>query len=61
VEQRLSLTYKYPFPDADETLKLNVWSKGAYIPDRDPAVWRRDICGRVMKYPEHGNTASDYG
>lgn len=57
----LSSAYEYPFPDADETLKLDVWSKGEYIPNRDPAVWCRDICGRIMKYPEHGNTVSEYG
>jgi 5-methylcytosine-specific restriction endonuclease McrA len=53
--------YQYPFERTSETLKLDVWSKGREIPNYDPAVWRRDVCGMVMKYSQHGNTDSKYG
>lgn len=55
------MAYIYPFKDADEATKVIVWTKGTEIPDRDPNVWRLDICGNVMKYSEHGNTNSRNG
>ena len=54
-------TYEYPFKDADESLKLDVWAKGVGMPHLDPAVWRWDRCGRIMRYSDHGNTDSNYG
>jgi 5-methylcytosine-specific restriction endonuclease McrA len=27
----------------------------------DSSVWRWDMCGRVMKYSEHGNTNAEHG
>lgn len=56
-----NVPYDYPFRETSEQLKLDVWSKGFEIPNRDPKVWRRDVCHRVMKYSEHGNTDSKYG
>lgn len=53
--------YRYPFRRADEKLKLDVWSKGTAIPCLDPAVWREDTCGRLMRYADHGNTRSGQG
>jgi hypothetical protein len=44
----------YPFVNADEQLKLRVWQKGRAIAGYDPATWRQDLCGAVMKYSEHG-------
>lgn len=44
----------YQYASADEALKLQVWSKGRAIPAYDDTVWRYDICGKVMKYSEHG-------
>ena len=55
------MSYKYPFHNAREDLKLAVWKKGLPIEGYDAAVWRRDICGTVMKYSEHGNTSSEHG
>ena len=60
------MSYTYPFKDADEKLKLAVWAKGKKVPDKDgkhwnPAVWRYDICGKPIKYSEHGNTSKDTG
>lgn len=60
------MKYNYPFSDADEQLKRDVWNKGREIPDKngthwDKAVWRWDQCGQVMKYSEHGNTDSKHG
>ena len=59
------MSYQYPFVDAEEKTKLEVWAKGANIIQNgesfDPRVWRKDICGDIMKYGEHGNTESEYG
>lgn len=38
-----------------------VWGKSRSIPGYDPAVWRRDLCGVVMKRSDYGVTQSDYG
>lgn len=38
-----------------------VWSKGRSVPTYDANTWRYDICGKLMKYSEHGNTNSDNG
>ena len=54
-------TYRYPFQNATEQLKADVWAKGAIIPGYSPALWRSDACGHTMKYAEHGNTNSVYG
>lgn len=53
--------YQYPLKNADERLKLAVWVKGTPISNFDPRIWRRDKCGKAMKYADHGNTNSDYG
>jgi len=55
------MAYQYPFSGADEPTKREVWNKGRAIQGYDPAVWRHDICGHVMKYSDHGNTDSEYG
>ena len=59
------MAYTYPFSDLNEEGKLAVWNKGRKIvqngKEYDPAVWRWDICGNVMKYSEHGNTSSKNG
>ncbi|MEI7628940.1 MAG: HNH endonuclease signature motif containing protein [Bacteroidota bacterium] len=38
-----------------------VWSKGSPIEGYASNLWRRDKCGRAMKYTEHGNRQSEYG
>ena len=53
------MTYRYPFHNASEELKHAVWRKGQVIPGYDSDIWRRDMCGRAVKYSEHGNTNSD--
>ncbi len=55
------MTQRYHFYNAAEDLKLQVWAKGRPIQGYDPVLWRRDSCGRAMKYTEHGNTSSEYG
>ena len=44
-----------------EAEKLAVWNKGTIIPDYLLTIWRRDKCGRAMKWSEHGNRDSKYG
>ncbi|HVG34540.1 MAG TPA: HNH endonuclease domain-containing protein [Pyrinomonadaceae bacterium] len=53
--------YAYPFKNAGELTKLMVWQKGTPIDDFDASVWRRDMCGNVMRYSDHGDTNSAYG
>ena len=38
-----------------------VWQKGAPIPNYDARLWRRDVCGAVMRRDQHGNTSSQHG
>lgn len=38
-----------------------IWEKGVVIPDRDPAMWRQDIFGHTMYFPDYGDRASPYG
>lgn len=55
------MTSFYGFRNAEEKTKRAVWNKGRVIPGYDPAVWRYDMCGDVMKFPEHGNENSKFG
>jgi len=61
------MSYQYPFVGADVNLIDSVWAKGNPInPDSkgnsyDPNIWRWDICGKVMKYSEHGDRNSEHG
>lgn len=50
----------YLYKNADEKIKLQVWNKGRVIDGYDPSIWRRDTCGAVMKYSDHGETTK-YG
>tara|TARA_B100000315_G_C14105946_1_gene375952 strand:+ start:74 stop:367 length:294 start_codon:yes stop_codon:yes gene_type:complete len=45
----------------DEAKNLAVWAKGRPIPGYDPAVWRHDDYGSVIRYSDYGNRDSDYG
>ena len=44
-----------------EAIIKAVWTKGKVIPDYSPDIWRWDICGKVMKFSEHGNRDSEHG
>lgn len=60
------MDYVYPFVDADEQLKLDVWAKGRIVPDKDgqhwdPKQWRYDIAGKPISYDKHGDTDSVCG
>lgn len=44
-----------------ESLKLAVWAKGQVIPNFDPAVWRYDAFGHVIRYQDYGDRNSTYG
>lgn len=44
-----------------DATKKQVWEKGSEIKDYDKKIWRRDKCGRAMKWSEHGNRKSKYG
>ncbi len=50
----------YLYKNTDEKIKLQVWNKGRVINGFDPSIWRRDTCGAVMKYSDHGETTK-YG
>jgi len=55
------MAYIYPFKTVAEATKLAVWKKGQPIDGSDSAMWRRDKCGRNMKYTDHGDTNSSNG
>ena len=60
------MAYTYPFAEVSEQTKLAVWRTGKQIPDTDGkhwdlTVWRYDICGKPMKYDDHGKTNSEAG
>ncbi|HOI75918.1 MAG TPA: HNH endonuclease signature motif containing protein [Syntrophales bacterium] len=60
------MAYIYPFRMAEEKTILAVWSKGGIVPDKDgqhwdPKEWRYDLCGKPIRYLDHGNTNSKYG
>jgi 5-methylcytosine-specific restriction endonuclease McrA len=45
----------------EEALILAVWVKGRRIPGLDPAVWRGDALGNLMRFADHGDRGSEYG
>lgn len=55
------MPYVYPFRNTDERSKRLVWNKGAPVLGRDPNHWRKDTCGHLMHYLDHGDTNSQYG
>jgi 5-methylcytosine-specific restriction endonuclease McrA len=55
------MAYVYPFRNAQESLKAQVWAKGTDIAGYDRNTWRYDKCGKLMKYADHGNRDSAYG
>lgn len=55
------MAYRYPFADASHDLKSAVWWKGRPIQGFDSKVWMHDMCGKVMKWSEHGNRDSEHG
>lgn len=38
-----------------------VWEKGVIIPNYDKNIWRRDVCGAMIRREHHGNTDSALG
>lgn len=38
-----------------------VWKKGREIPGHDANIWRRDACGKLMKFSDYGNINSQHG
>lgn len=46
---------------AEELRKLAVWQKGAEVPPLDPAEWRQDEYGSLIRYHDHGDRSSPYG
>ena len=41
--------------------KLAVWSKGLIIAGFDPAIWRYDVFGNVLRYSDYGDHNSQWG
>lgn len=40
---------------------VRIWIKAAPIPGYDPAVYRHDVCGKPMRFDQHGDTTAAYG
>lgn len=47
-------------PFVSESVK-KVWEKGRIIPTFSKDLWRWDICGNVIFWPEYGNRQSSFG
>jgi 5-methylcytosine-specific restriction endonuclease McrA len=45
----------------DLPTRLSVWRKGSIIPGYPQEAYRKDACGKVMKWAEYGNIHSDLG
>jgi hypothetical protein len=45
----------------NKTLTKNVWEKGREIHGKNPDVWRKDLCGNLIKRSQHGNRNSIHG
>ena len=41
--------------------KQRVWMKGTPIPGSDPAVWRYDRAGKIIRYSDYGDRWSEFG
>lgn len=41
--------------------KRFTWMKAARIEGKDPAVWRQDALGKLMRYCDYNNENSEYG
>lgn len=55
------MNYLYPFKEASNNFILQVWQKGKIISGYSADVWRYDICGKPIRFSDHGKTNSDYG
>ena len=55
------MSYEYPFKDATDELKLMVWLKADPVEGKITLEWRKDVCGKEIKYEDHANTDSEYG
>ena len=55
------MAYFYPFKDVDEVTKLIVWQAAKEVPSKDPDEWRLDLCGRLIKFSDHGKRDSQFG
>ena len=38
-----------------------VWEKARAMPDRDPAIWRKDECGAWIRHDLYGARGSEFG
>lgn len=56
LENTTALGYGWP----EVTIWL-VWQKGTPITGWDPAIWRQDVCGKLMKYDSYGDRSSPFG
>lgn len=53
------MTYSNPcFP---LNLLQAVWQKGTIVPNYDPMLWRKDICGAYIYWGDYGKTTSQHG
>ena len=54
------VTKAYRYGNTDEATKRAVWNKGKIIPGRPPTEYRKDMCGKTIRYSAHGHETS-YG
>lgn len=44
----------YKFRTAGEAMKHEVWQKASKIEGHDPDIYRRDSCGKTIRFVDHG-------
>lgn len=44
-----------------DAMRFFVWNRGQVILPLDPAMWRQDARGKLIKFTDYGDTSSDYG
>lgn len=45
----------------DHSTLSAVWWKSREIPGQDPMMFRKDVCGAIIRWADHGNTNSIHG
>ena len=45
----------------DEEKIQKVWKKGTVVPNKDPAIWRKDECKALIKRDRYGDRDSRLG
>lgn len=59
-EDRFEVVMQFPLTISESVVNA-VWAKAQTDPNYNPWEYRRDICGALIYYQQHGNRQSVYG